>query len=67
MNAGLDSGLGSYFETADKLPTSGWKAIPSALYHKQPTVKLAEENTTHGANPLTDRSPGIGPMHGIGP
>jgi hypothetical protein len=49
-----------YFEADDMMPTGVWKA-------DQPTVKFSAEHTTHGKPPLTDRSSGIAPMHGIEP
>jgi hypothetical protein len=49
------------------MPTKGWKAISSALDRNQPTTTFLCGNQTRGTNPLTDRSSGIGPMHGIEP
>jgi hypothetical protein len=45
-----------YFKTDDMWPTKGWKAAPSALDQNQPTVTFSTGNTTHGVNPLVDRS-----------
>jgi hypothetical protein len=56
-----------FFETDDLLPTKGWKAIPSALDRNQPTTTFLCGNQSGRENPLTDRSSGIGPMHGIEP
>jgi hypothetical protein len=58
----------SYFETDGKLPTRGWKAIPSALDHNQQQSNFQNlKGIRHGVNPLTDRSLGIGAMHDIEP
>ena len=56
-----------FFETDDQMPTKGWKAISSALDRNQPTTTFPCGSQTCGTNPLTDRSSGIGPMHGIEP
>ena len=56
-----------FFETDDQMPTKGWKAISSALDRNQPTTTFPCGNQICGTNPLTDRSSGIGPMHGIEP
>ena len=56
-----------FFETKDRISTKGWKAVSAALDRNQPTTKFLSGNLNHGVNPLTDRSSGIGPMHGIEP
>jgi len=56
-----------FFETDDRLPTTGWKAVSLALDRNQPTTTFLCGNQTCGTNPLTDRSSGIGPMHGVEP
>ncbi len=44
-----------------------WKAVPAALDRNQPTTKFGQGLLDRSENPLTDRSSGIGPMHGIEP
>ena len=56
-----------FFETDDRKPTKGWKAVPSALDRNQPTTTFLYGNRILMADPLTDRSSGVGPMHGIEP
>jgi hypothetical protein len=60
------------FETKDLLVVSTrncqWKAVSAALDRNQPrTIKLGQGLLNRGSNPLTDRSSGVGPMHGIEP
>jgi len=56
-----------FFETDDLVPTRDWKAVSAALDRNQPTTKLGQGLLNRGRNPLTDRSSGVGPMHGIEP
>ena len=58
-----------FFGTNDLRSTKDWKAVSAALDRNQPTTRLPfrVEKSNHGDNPLTDRSSGIGPMHGIEP
>ena len=56
-----------FFETKDRVSTKDWKAVSAALDRNQPTTKFSDRNPSYGENPLTDRSSGIGPMHGIEP
>ena len=46
-------------------PRKSWKAVSAALDRIQPTTRLPVGNLNQGVNPLTDRSSGIGPMHGM--
>jgi hypothetical protein len=56
------------FETNDRMSTAKWKAVPSALDRNQPTTKFSTNRTPNcGQDPLTDRSSGVGPIHGIEP
>ena len=55
------------FETDDRKPTKGGKAVPSALDRNQPTTTFLYGNWILMADPLTDRSSGVGPMHGVEP
>jgi hypothetical protein len=45
-------------------PIRDRKAIPAALDANQPTISFAPETEGQRTNPLTDRSVGVGPMHG---
>ena len=56
-----------FFETDDLMSTRDWKAVSAALDRNQPTTKLGQGLLNRGRNPLTDRSSGVGPMHGIEP
>jgi hypothetical protein len=56
-----------FFETKDLVSTREWKAVPAALDRNQPTTKFGQGLLDRSDNPLTDRSSGIGPMHGIEP
>jgi hypothetical protein len=56
-----------FFETKDLMSTRDWKAVPVALDRNQPTTKFGKGLFDRRENPLTDRSSGIGPMHGIEP
>jgi hypothetical protein len=56
-----------FFETKDLVSTRNWKAVSAALDRNQPTTKLGQGLLNRGSNPLTDRSSGVGPMHGIEP
>jgi hypothetical protein len=60
-----------FFETKDLVSTREWKAVPAALDsdRNQPTgtTKFGQGLLDRSENPLTDRSSGIGPMHGIEP
>ncbi len=56
-----------FFETKDLVSTRDWKAVPAALDRNQPTTKFGQGLLDRSENPLTDRSSGIGPMHGIEP
>jgi hypothetical protein len=56
-----------FFETKDLVSTRDWKAVSAALDRNQPTTKSCQEPMNRSENPLTDRSSGIGPMHGIEP
>ena len=64
--AGQDSVI--FFETnKDLVSTREWKAVSAALDRNQPTTKFGQGLMNRSENPLTDRSSGIGPMHGIEP
>jgi hypothetical protein len=56
-----------FFETKDLMSTRDWKAVPAALDRNQPTTKFGQGLLDRSENPLTDRSSGIGPMHGVEP
>ena len=56
-----------YFPTDDMASTRDWKAIPSALDVNQPTISFISETEGQRTDPPTDRSSGVGPMHGIEP
>ena len=56
-----------FFETDDRKPTKGWKAVPSAIDRNQPTTTFLYGSRILMADPLTNRSSGIGPMHGLEP
>ena len=56
-----------FFETVDRMSTRDWKAVSAALDRNQPTTTFLGGNLTHGAKPLTDRSSGVGPIHGVEP
>jgi hypothetical protein len=56
-----------FLETDDLMPTKGWKAVASALDRNQPTTTFLGGNRNNAESPLTDRSSGIGPIHGIEP
>ena len=56
-----------FFETKDLVSTRNWKAVSAARDRNQPTTKLGQGLLNRGSNPLTDRSSGVGPMHGIEP
>ena len=65
---GQDPVIFKFFETDDRKPTKGWKAVPSAIDRNQPTTTFLYRNRILMADPLTDRSSGIGPMrHGVEP
>ena len=56
-----------YFRTDDMLSTRDWKDIPAALDIRQPTISFNNETGGQRTNPVTDRSSGVGPIHGIEP
>ena len=56
-----------FFETSDLVSTRDWKAVSAALDRNQPTTKFGQGFLNRSENPVTDRSSGIGPMHGIEP
>jgi hypothetical protein len=56
-----------FFETKDLVSTRNWKAVSAALDRNQPTTILGHGLLNRGSSPLTDRSSGVGPMHGIEP
>ena len=56
-----------FFETKDLVSTRDWKAVPAALDRNQPTTKFGQGLLDRSENPLSDRSSGIGPMHGVEP
>jgi hypothetical protein len=56
-----------FFETKDLMSTRDWKAVPAAIDRNQPTTKFGQGLLDRSENPLTDRSSGIGPMHGVEP
>ncbi len=56
-----------FFETKDLVSTHDWKAVPAALDRNQPTTKFGKGLLDRSANPRTDRSSGVGPMHGVEP
>ena len=55
------------FITNDLVSTRDWKAVSAALDRNQPTTKFGHGLLNRSENPVTDRSSGIGPMHGIEP
>ena len=56
-----------YFRTDDMASTRDWKAIPPALDITQPTIFFTSETEGQRTNPVTDRSSGVGPIHGVEP
>jgi hypothetical protein len=56
-----------FFETKDLVFTRDWKAVSAALDRNQPTTKFGQGLLGRSRNPITDRSSGIGPRHGIEP
>ncbi len=56
-----------FFETKDLMSTRDWKVVPAALDRNQPTTKFGQGLLDRSENPLTDRSSGIGPIHGVEP
>ena len=56
-----------FFEDTDRMSTKKWKAVSSALDRNQPTTQFSNRTPNYGENPLTDRSSGVGPIHGIEP
>jgi hypothetical protein len=58
-----------FFEDNDRMSTKKWKAVSSALDRNQPTTQLSNQTPNYGENlnPQTDRSSGVGPIHGIEP
>jgi hypothetical protein len=56
-----------FFETKDLVSTRDWKAVSAALDRNQPTTKFGQGLLDRSRNPITDRSSGIGPRHGIEP
>ena len=56
-----------YFHTDDMVSTRDWKDIPAALDIRQPTISFNSETGGQRTNPVTDRSSGVGPIHGIEP
>ncbi len=56
-----------FFETSDLVSTRDWEAASEALDRNQPTTKFGQGLLNRSENPVTERSSGIGPMHGIEP
>ena len=56
-----------YFHTDDMASTRDWKAIPPALDINQPTISFTDGTEDQRPNPVTNRSSGVGPIHGIEP
>ena len=56
-----------YFHTDDMESTRDRKAIPPALDITQPTSFFTNVTEGQRTNPLTDRSSGVGPIHGAEP
>jgi len=56
-----------YFHTDDMVSTRDWKDIPAALDIRQPTISFNNGIDGPRSNPVTDRSSGVGPIHGIEP
>ena len=56
-----------YFQADDMVSTRDWKDIPAALDSRQATISFGNGIGGPRSNPVTDRSSGVGPIHGIEP